>query len=137
MNTVNDCKMLSFPELGDDRGNLVVIEGCKDIPFSIKRVFYIYGSDSGVIRGRHANRISEFCLINVCGTSKVKVVDLLGEERIIYLDRPHVGIYLPSMIWKDMYDFSPDSILLVLASELYDGSEYIRDFEDFMSEGIK
>lgn len=137
MNTINDCKILSFPEIGDERGNLVVIEGSKDIPFSIKRVFYMYGSDREVIRGKHANRTSEFCLINVCGTSKIKAIDLLGEEQIFHLDRPHVGIYLPSMIWKDMFDFSADSILLILSSEPYDANEYIRDFNEFVSESRK
>ena len=135
MNTVNDCRTISFPELGDERGNLVVIEGNKDIPFDIKRVFYMYGSDNDVVRGKHANRKSQFCFINECGTSKIKVVDAMGEEKVFILDRPHTGVYLPSMIWKDMYDFSPDSILLILASELYDGSEYIRDYSDFIKEG--
>ena len=131
MYTINDVKMLSFPEFGDDRGHLVVIEGSRNIPFSVKRVFYIYGSDGDVVRGRHANRISEFCLVNICGTSKVKAIDQMGNEKIFVLDRPHIGIYLPAMIWKDMYDFSSDSILLVFSSEYYDGSEYIRNFDDF------
>ena len=133
MNTVYDVKMLEFPQLGDDRGHLVVVEGCSEVPFEIRRIFYIYGSDPDVIRGRHANRRSEFCLINVCGTSKVKVIDVNGEENVFYLDRPHIGVYLPSMIWKDMYEFSPDSILLVLSNEYYDASEYIRDFDTFRS----
>ena len=132
MNTVNDVKMLEFPELGDDRGHLVVIEGSKNIPFDIKRIFYIYGSDPKVIRGQHANRRSSFCLINVCGTSKVKAIDCSGEEKVFNIDRPHIGVYLPPMIWKDMYDFSPDSVLLVLSNEYYDGNEYIRNFDDFI-----
>ena len=131
MNKITDVKMLEFPQLGDDRGHLVVVEGNGDIPFEIKRIFYIYGSDSDVVRGRHANRRSSFCLINVCGTSKVKAIDINGNEKIFYLERPHIGVYLPPMIWKDMYDFSADSILLVLSDEHYDASEYIRDFDDF------
>jgi len=132
MNTIKDVKMLGFPQLGDDRGHLVVVEGRKNIPFDIKRIFYIYGSDPDVIRGQHANRCSEFCLINVSGTSKVKVIDRNGENAIFNLDRPHIGIYLPTMIWKDMYDFSSDSVLLVLSNEYYDKSEYIRNFDDFI-----
>ena len=85
------------------------------------------------MRGKHANRRSEFCLINVRGTSKVKVIDTRGEEKIFSLGRPHEGIYLPKMIWKDMYDFSADSILLVLSSEHFDAEEYIRDFDYFLS----
>ncbi len=127
-------KILEFSDLGDERGNLVVVEGdgC-DIPFQIKRVFYIYGSDNKVIRGQHANRKTEFIMINVCGKSKVKV-DNGYEQKIIELDRPRMGLYLPTMVWKDMYDFSEDSVLLVLASEHYEAGEYIRNHDDFMRE---
>ncbi|WP_216857351.1 sugar 3,4-ketoisomerase [Paenibacillus tritici] len=125
--------MITFKENGDDRGKLVIVEGNNDIPFDIKRVFYIYGSDPNVIRGQHANRETEFVLINVCGSSKIKISDGRNEA-IFVLDKPHTGVYLPKMIWKDMYDFSSDSILLVLASEHYNGSEYIRDFNDFVKE---
>lgn len=123
--------MLEFDEKGDDRGRLVVVEGMQDIPFEIKRIFYIYGSKSDVIRGQHANRRTEFVLINVAGTSKVLVKDGKGNEGIFALRRPHTGIYLPNMVWKDMYDFSEDSVLLVLASEHYDADEYIRDYDEF------
>ena len=126
-----EVKLLQFQENGDERGRLVVVEGGLDIPFEIKRVFYIYGSDSEVVRGKHANRRSEFVLINVAGSSKVRVIDPSGNEVVISLTRPHTGIYLPAMVWKDMYDFSSDSVLLVLASEHYDPDEYIRDFDDF------
>lgn len=126
-------KMIEFKQNGDDRGKLVVVEGMKDIPFDIKRIFYIYGSDPTVVRGQHANRRSEFVLINVCGSSKVKVTDGKKDE-VFVLDKPHTGIYLPRMLWKDMYDFSKDSILLVLASEVYDSSEYIRDFDEYIKE---
>lgn len=124
-------RMLEFEERGDERGKLVVVEGMKDIPFEIKRIFYIYGTKSDVVRGQHANRRSEFVLINVSGTSKVCVKDGKGNEGIFSLNRPHTGIYLPNMVWKDMYDFSEDSILLALASEPYDPDEYIRDYEEF------
>jgi dTDP-4-dehydrorhamnose 3,5-epimerase-like enzyme len=126
-----EVKMLQFKEMGDTRGRLVIVEGGQDIPFDIKRVFYIYGSDPDVVRGRHANRCSEFVLINVAGTSKVRVIDKSGNEMVISLTRPHTGVYLPAMVWKDMFDFSPDSVLLVLASEHYDPDEYIRDFDEF------
>ena len=128
---IENCKLIEFPQNGDERGHLVVVEANKDIPFAIKRVFYIYGSDQDVIRGRHANYNSEFVLINVAGTSRVKVDD--GTNQMVYhLDRPHIGIYLPRMIWKDMYDFSEDSVLLVLASEHYDPEEYIRDYDKYL-----
>jgi len=134
MHNMNKVQMLEFQQRGDERGNLVIAEGGIDVPFEIKRVFYIYGSDKDVVRGQHANRKTEFVLINVAGTSKVKVKDGEGNEAIFCLNRPHTGIYLPTMVWKDMYDFSEDSVLLVLASEHYDASEYIRDYNNFVEE---
>ena len=107
---MNKVKMVEFAQHGDDRGHLVIAEGNKDIPFDIKRVFYIYGSAADVVRGQHANRESEFVLINVAGKSKVKVKD--GEGN----------------------DFTPDSVLLVLASTHYNPDEYIRDYDEFVSE---
>ena len=127
-------RMLELPQHGDDRGHLVVVEGTSDVPFEVKRVFYMYGSDANVVRGQHANRRTEFVLINVAGRSKVKVRDGLGNEATFSLNRPHTGIYLPRMVWKDMFDFSPDSVLLVLASEHYDAGEYIRSYDEFVKE---
>lgn len=134
MHNMNLVKMLDFPQRGDERGHLVVAEGKKDVPFDIKRVFYIYGSDYNVVRGKHANRKTQFVLINVAGTSKIKVKDGEGNEAVFCLNKPHIGIYLPTMVWKEMYDFSEDSVLLVLASEEYNPEEYIRCYEDFMKE---
>ena len=131
------CPILHFADMGDERGKLVVIEGGQAIPFEIKRVFYIYDSDATVVRGQHANRESEFVLINVAGKSKVRITDG-KEEFVAVLDRPMTGVYIPKMVWKDMYDFSPDSVLLVLASTHYDGGEYIRDYDTYLEEmGIK
>ena len=127
------CKVLNFADLGDERGKLVVVEGEQHIPLAIQRVFYIYGSDSEVVRGQHANRESEFVLINVGGTSKVRI-DNGHSEAIIELNKPMMGLYIPTMVWKDMYDFSEDSILLVLASTHYNGKEYIRDYEEYKKE---
>jgi len=133
MSIKDEYRILEFAEHGDERGNLVIAEGGQDIPFEIKRVFYMYGSDPDIVRGQHANRRSEFVLINVGGTSKVKV-DNGFETDIIELNKPRMGLYIPTMMWKDMYDFSEDSILLVLASTHYDGTEYIRDYDEFLQE---
>lgn len=130
MNLMDRCPIIEFKDLGDERGKLVVVEGGKSIPFNIQRVFYIYESDSNVVRGQHANKESEFVLINVAGKSKVRITDS-HEEFVVNLDRPMIGVYIPKMVWKDMYDFSEDSVLLVLASTHYDGSEYIRNYEDY------
>lgn len=126
-------KILEFAEFGDERGSLVIAEGNKDVPFEIKRVFYMYGSDSDIVRGQHANRNSEFVLINVSGSSKVRIDDGF-EECVVELNKPRMGLYLPTMVWKDMYDFSEDSVLLVLANTHYDGNEYIRDYDEFIKE---
>ena len=130
MNLKERCPIIVFTDLGDERGKLVVVEGGQTIPFDIKRVFYIYGSDSTVRRGQHANKESEFVLVNVAGKSKVRITDT-HEEVIISLDRPMIGVFIPKMIWKDMYDFSKDSVLLVLASTHYDGTEYIRNYDEY------
>lgn len=121
-----------FEQYGDEYGHLVVVENEKDIPFETKRIFYIYGSNSDVVRGQHANRKTQFLLINVIGTSKVRVKMCGGGEKVFCLDRPYMGLYLPAMVWKEMYDFSSDSVLLVLASECYDPEEYIRSYDDFV-----
>lgn len=124
-------KVVKFNQLGDDRGHLVVVEGGKDIPFEISRIFYIYGSDNDVVRGQHANRDSEFILINVSGKSKVKI-DYGNSQEIIELNEPHMGVYIPKMIWKEMYDFSEDSVLLVLSNFKYNPDEYIRDYSEYL-----
>ena len=132
MSVIKSAAMLEFPGCGDERGELIVVEGMQDVPFEIKRVFYMYGSDDTVVRGKHANIRTEFVLINVAGTSKVKVLDGKGNETIYLLNRPNTGIYIPKMTWKEMYDFSADSVLLCLASEHYDASEYIRDYDEYL-----
>ncbi len=133
IHSMDQVRMLEFQRGGDERGSLVVVEGEKDIPFKIQRAFYIFGTKNDVIRGRHANRNSEFVLINVAGRSRVRVMDGEGNEAAFCLDRPYTGIYLPSMVWKEMYDFSEDSVLLALASTHYNPDEYIRDYDEFVN----
>ena len=124
-------RMLNFQDLGDERGKLVVIEGEEDTPFRIERCFYMYGTDSEKVRGNHANINSEFVLVNVAGKSKVMVTD--GTQRVVVeLNKPMEGLYIPKMIWKEMYDFSEDSVLLVMASTHFDESEYIRDYDEYI-----
>ena len=132
MTSIDEVKTIAFPNIGYPRGYLVVCEGERYIPFTPQRVFYIYGTQKDVIRGQHANRFTEFVLINVSGSSKVKVTDIYGESRIYELNWPHTGVYIPPMIWKEMYDFSEDSVLLCLASRHYDQEEYIRDYNTFL-----
>lgn len=128
-------RLFELDQKGDENGHLVAAEGKGNIPFEIKRVFFIYGSDKDVVRGSHANKKSEFVLINVSGSSKIRVRSPGGYlDKVYCLDRPNLGLYLPNMVWKDMYDFSADSVLMVLASEIYDASEYIKDYNVFLKE---
>lgn len=132
MNLLEECKIINFSESGDERGKLVAIEGNKTIPFDVKRIFYIYGTDQKVIRGQHANKDSEFVLICLSGNCKVRLTDGLNEKTVV-LDTPKVGLYIPKMVWKDMYDFSSGSVLLVVTNTYYNKEEYIRDFNEYLS----
>ncbi len=141
---VLNVKMLKFPfahpsitsqDLTDATSRSIVVEGMKDVPFEIRRVFYIFGEGNvGFVRGKHANRKSEFVLFNISGRSKVKVIDEDLSETVYELNEPKDAVYLPRMIWKEMYDFTPDSVLMVITNEYYDGTEYIRDFDAFSEE---
>lgn len=126
MSLKDKCYLINFKEFGDSRGKLVAIEGNKTIPFDIKRIFYIYASDSNVIRGQHANKESNFILISISGKCKIKLSD--GKEEIIVsLDKPTLGLYIPKMIWKEMYDFTDNAVLLCLSDKEYLEDEYIKD----------
>lgn len=121
---------VNFQQKGDVNGHLVVAESGKEIPFEVKRIFYIYDTKKDVVRGKHANLNSEFVIINISGSSKIMVSDGVDKE-IFCLDKPHEAVYIPKMLWKEMYDFSENSILLVLSNELYDPDEYLRDYDDY------
>ena len=125
MSLKEKCKILEFKELGDERGKLVAIESLKDVPFEIKRIFYIYGTKNDAIRGQHANKHSQFVLINLRGTCKIRLYDE-SEEYIVELNKPNVGVLVPKLVWKDMFDFSNDSLLLSLSDKYYDKEEYIK-----------
>ena len=120
-----------FPPHGDDRGQLVALEALEDIPFEIKRVYYIYDTLPDVVRGKHAHRCLEQILICVHGSCKVALED--GQTRQeICLDDPTLGLYISNDTWREMYDFSEGAVLLVLASEHYDEADYIRDYTKFL-----
>ena len=130
MNTMEIHKY-SFLRHGDEQGFLIAIEECHDIPFQIRRVYYMYGTSGGVVRGRHAHKSLEQVLICVHGSCKIRLND--GKEReTVVLDQPNEGLYLPHSVWREMFDFSPDAVLMVLASEFYDESDYIRDYDEFL-----
>lgn len=129
-------KLIDIKVFGDDRGKLASFENNSNIPFDLKRVFYIFDTKSAVSRGCHANKNSEFLLVVISGSCKVKLDD--GKEIIdISLSDPHKALYIDKMIWKEMYDFSYNSVLLVLTNTYYDEKEYIRDYDEFLKEVSK
>ena len=122
---------INFPSLGDERGSLVALEGAKTVPFEIKRVYYIFGTQPGVARGFHAHR--KLQQVAVCVIGKCHMVLDDGEKREdVWLDSPNKGLVIGDMVWREMHDFSSDCVLLVLASEHYDESDYIRNYEEFI-----
>lgn len=124
-------KILKFQQHGDERGQLVALEKGKEIPFEIKRVYYIYGTKSGVRRGFHAHKHLEQVLVCVKGDCKILLDDGTNKE-VVHLFDQSEGLYIANNLWREMYDFSEDAVLLVLASELYDESDYIRDYNEFL-----
>lgn len=120
-----------FQPHGDERGQLVALEEFKDIPFNIKRVYYMYDTGKGVRRGFHAHKRLQQILVCIHGSCKV-LLDSGTEKKNVPLEKPYEGLYISNDMWREMYDFSPDAVLMVLASELYDESDYIRDYDEFL-----
>ncbi len=125
--------LIDFPALGDERGALVALESNRNIPFDIKRVYYIYGTSQGVARGFHAHKALKQVAICLKGSCRFVLDD--GNERVeLLLDNPAKGLLIKSFMWREMYDFSEDCVLMVLADQLYDESDYIRDYNCFLEE---
>ena len=125
-------KFSTVNRIDDSKGLMSILEFPKDIPFLVKRLFYIYGVNDKVIRGQHANKKSEFLFIALAGSCKIKYY-FNGKAYLYSLDNPNQSLYLPKMTWKEMYDFKKETILLVLSNSLYDKNEYIRDFDEYIS----
>ena len=121
----------AFQQHGDHRGQLVALEEGKEIPFQVKRVYYMYDTVEGVRRGYHAHKCLEQILICVHGSCKI-LLDNGKETAVVNLDTPYEGLYISNDMWREMYDFSSDAVLMVLASELYDESDYIRNYDEFL-----
>lgn len=120
----------AFQQHGDERGMLVALEEQKDIPFEIKRVYYLYDTKTEVHRGFHAHKSLEQILICIHGSCKV-LLDNGTEKKVVSLEKPYEGLYVPNDMWREMYDFSEDAVLLVLASDYYIEEDYIRDYKEF------
>ena len=117
-----------FQQHGDERGQLVALEEHKDIPFEIKRVYYMYDTGKGVTRGQHAHKSLEQILICIHGSCKL-MLDNGKEKKIVSLEKPYEGLYISNNIWREMYDFSSDAVLMVLASDVYKEEDYIRNYD--------
>jgi dTDP-4-dehydrorhamnose 3,5-epimerase-like enzyme len=124
-------KWVDFPPLGDDRGSLVALEAGKTVPFDIKRVYYIFGTQSGVARGFHAHKNLKQVAVCVTGKCRMILDDGVTREEA-WLDTPIKGLFISDLVWREMHDFSEDCVLLVLASEHYDETDYIRSYDEFM-----
>ena len=120
-----------FQPHGDDRGQLIALEEFNDIPFQIKRVYYMYDTKEGVVRGKHAHKKLEQILVCIHGSCKIRL-DNGKERKVVPLEKPYEGLYVGANMWREMYDFSPDAVLMVLASEVYDEADYIRDYDEFL-----
>ena len=122
---------MQLPKIADPRGNLSFIEGNKHVPFDIRRVFYLYDMPTEAERGAHGHRHLQQFIIPLSGSFTVITDDGLNKQSF-YLKRPWEGLYIPPMTWKELKDFSSGVVCLVLASELYDEQDYIRDYDEFI-----
>lgn len=121
---------IDFDRHGDERGMLVALEEERNIPFTIRRVYYLFDTKARVRRGYHAHRHLRQVLVAMSGSVKIHL-DNGFEHAEVTLDTPYRGLLLDSMIWREMSDFSRDCLLLVLADQLYDPADYIRDYQEF------
>ncbi len=120
-----------FQPHGDERAQLVVFEEQKDIPFAIKRVYFMYDTAQGVVRGKHAHKNLEQILVCIHGSCKV-LLDNGKERKIVPLEKPYEGLYVANDMWREMFDFAPGTVLMVFASEYYDETDYIRNYDEFL-----
>ncbi|MEZ9198501.1 FdtA/QdtA family cupin domain-containing protein [Shewanella sp. 10N.286.54.B9] len=124
-------KFIQFQSHGDDRGSLVSLEQNKNIPFDIKRVYYLFSTKEDVRRGFHAHKQLKQLAIVLKGSCRFLLDD--GTEKIeLLLDNPAQGLYIESFVWREMFDFSKDCVLMVLADSVYDENDYIRNYDEFM-----
>ncbi len=127
---VEQCHIINLQKIPDPRGNLTVVENSKNIPFDIKRVFYLYDVPGGESRGEHANIYTQQFIIAMSGSFDVVVDDGLEKKRFS-LNRAYYGLYIPNMIWRGIENFSSGGVCLVLASTFYSADDYIRDYDDY------
>ena len=129
--SIDFVKDLQIKTYTDDRGKLSVIEGAQTVPFEIKRAFVTYDPQADAVRGAHANRSANFVMVNLCGCCKLRVSDAVN-ERVISFCEPMQAVFLPNMIWKEIFDYSEDSVVLFLSDSHYDKDDYLYDRGEFL-----
>lgn len=128
---LNDCKIIKLPKISDARGNLTFVEAENHVPFQFKRMYYLYDVPGGSDRGSHAHKNLHQFIVSMSGSFDVELSDGLQKKRF-YLNRSYLGLYVCPMIWRVLDNFSSGSVCMVLASEFYDETDYIRDHDEFL-----
>lgn len=129
--TVHDCRVITLDKHHHEKGNITVVENNKDVPFEVKRIYYLYDVPGGESRGGHSHYELQQLIVAASGSFDV-VLDDGKEKRRFTLNRPYQGLLIPSGLWRDLENFSSGSVLLVLASEIYDEADYIRNYDEFL-----
>jgi dTDP-4-dehydrorhamnose 3,5-epimerase-like enzyme len=129
---LDQCRIIELPRINDPRGNLTFIEDQRHVPFAIKRVYYLYDVPGGATRAGHGHKTLEQLMIAMSGSFDVELDDGHSKQKY-HLNRSYVGLYIPSMIWRDINNFSSGSVCMVLASDYFKESDYYRDYDEFVS----
>jgi len=130
MSTVYDCSIIQLPRIQSTSGNITPIYGNVNVPFEIARVYYLYDVPGGETRGGHAHKNLQQLIVAASGSFDVLLDDGIN-KKVVHLNRPYMGLYMPNMIWRELLNFSSGGICLVLASRVYDESDYYREYEEF------
>ncbi len=130
--SVEECRLIQLPKIGDPRGNLTFIEGGRHVPFDIARVYYLYDVPGGESRGGHAHKELQQLIIAMSGSFDVVLDDGRAKKKVT-LNRSYVGLYVPTMIWRELENFSSGAVCAVMASHRYDEADYYRDYDAFMA----
>jgi hypothetical protein len=129
--SLNDCQILDLPKITDPRGNLTFLESGRNVPFDIKRVYYLYDVPGGAVRAGHGHRALHQLIVAISGSFDV-VLDDGYDTKQFHLDRSYLGLYVPPMTWREINNFSSGSVCIVLASDFFDESDYFRQYDDFL-----
>jgi hypothetical protein len=130
-NTVNDCKLIQLSKINNRAGNITIVENNKDIPFDVKRIYYLYDIPSNESRGGHGHKALFQLVVGASGSFNINLNDGTNEKSI-FLNRPDLGLLIVPGIWRDLSDFSSGSVCLVFASDFYSESDYVRDYNEFL-----